>query len=174
VATREELERRLQSLESRIQVVEDIAAIQKLKARYGELTDQRYAGGRVKDQAELESLAAQIAELFTPNALWDGGSALGICRGRSQIYERFLKPTLNFSWHYFVKPQIQVEGDRATGRWDILAPCTTRDDEPCWMAGVEDDAYARVDGEWLHSAMKLRVVFMAPYARGWAERKAPR
>ena len=29
--------------------------------------------------------------------------------------------------------------------------------------------YERVDGTWLHSAMKLRVVFMAPHARGWAK-----
>lgn len=35
------------------------------------------------------------------------------------------------------------------------------------MAGVEDDAYVSVDGQWLHSRMKPEIVFMAPYERGW-------
>jgi hypothetical protein len=42
-----------------------------------------------------------------------------------------------------------------------------------WMAGYEDDEYERVDGVWLHSAMKLGVVFMAPHDRGWAPAKPP-
>jgi len=36
----------------------------------------------------------------------------------------------------------------------------------------EDDEYVRVDGRWLHSAMRLTVAFMAPHDRGWA--KPPR
>jgi hypothetical protein len=41
------------------------------------------------------------------------------------------------------------------------------------MAGYEDDEYVRVDGDWLHRSMKLSVVFMAPYERGWAKSSAP-
>ncbi len=67
-----------------------------------------------------------------------------------------------------MKPRIEVEGDSARGRWDILSPCTTRDGRPHWMAGVEDDEYAKVDGRWLHSRMQLRVVFLAPHDVGWA------
>jgi hypothetical protein len=78
------------------------------------------------------------------------------------------QPTLLFSWHYFVKPKIVVDGDQARGRWDLLAPCTTADGRPHWMAGVEDDEYRKVEGVWLHSAMKLRVVFLAPHETGWA------
>ena len=39
----EELEQRLETLESRLRVVEDIEAIRLLKARYGQLADRRYA-----------------------------------------------------------------------------------------------------------------------------------
>ena len=68
-----------------------------------------------------------------------------------------------------VKPHIEVEGDRAHGSWDILAPCTANDGTPMWMAGVEDDQYVRENGVWLHQSMKLRLIFMAPHARGWSK-----
>ena len=70
-----------------------------------------------------------------------------------------------------MKPQIQVDGNRATGSWDILAPCTTQKGEPHWMAGVEADEYRRVDGRWLHSRMSLEVIFMAPHATGWGPKR---
>ncbi|MEE9609276.1 MAG: nuclear transport factor 2 family protein [Myxococcota bacterium] len=168
MATHEQLEERVRVLESRLRAVEDIEAIKVLKARYGELVDARYDLKGPKGRSELEALAKQIADLFTADAVWDGGRALGVCKGRDEICERFLKPTLRFSWHYFVKPRIEVEGDSARGRWDILSPCTTRDGRPHWMAGVEDDEYAKVDGRWLHSRMKLSVVFLAPHDVGWA------
>jgi len=163
----------IRALEARVRALEDVEAIRRLKALYAELVDARYADGAVRDRAEVEKLADRIAALFTEDAVWDGGGALGVCRGRAAIRERMAAPTLHFSWHYFVKPRIEVEGDTARGRWDILAPCTTREDRPIWMAGVEDDGYARVDGCWLHTAMKLTVVFMAPHDRGWARRPAP-
>ena len=160
----------LRALEARLRVLEDMEAIRRLKAHYAELVDARYAEGRVADPGAVEKLAIRIGALFTEYAVWDGGTALGICRGREAIRERMANPTLRFSWHYFVKPRIEVQGDSATGRWDLLAPCTTVDDRPMWMAGVEDDVYARVGGEWLHASMKLRVVFMAPHDRGWVKK----
>jgi hypothetical protein len=77
------------------------------------------------------------------------------------------EPTLLFSWHYFLKPRIEVEGSSARARWDILSPCTTKDGRPHWMAGFEDDEYRKVDGRWLHQHMKLTVVFLSPHATGW-------
>ena len=165
-----ELEGRIELLERRLLAVEDVQAIQNLKARYGRLTDARYGREGVRPRSELEPLATDIASLFSEDAVWDAGKGLGTCRGREAIYERFLDPTLSFTWHYFVKPEIHVDGDRATGRWDILSPCTTTEGRAMWMAGVEDDSYVREGGVWLHASMKLRVVFMAPHDRGWARK----
>ena len=39
----QDLETRVALLETRLRITEDIAAIQQLKARYGEITDARYA-----------------------------------------------------------------------------------------------------------------------------------
>jgi len=168
----ERLELRIQALEARLRAVEDVQAIERLKARYGTLADQRYGRSGVVDREELEDIVNALVGLFTDDAEWDGGPALGVARGQDEIRQRFLEPTLVFSWHYFVKPQIRVHGDTAAATWDILAPCTTPDGEPHWMAGTEVDEYRRVDGTWLHSRMKLGVIFMAPHSRGWV--KGPR
>jgi hypothetical protein len=157
----------LRALEQRVRMLEDVLAIQRLKARYAELIDQRYHRGRAREGEELARVARQIADLFTEDAVWDGGPALGLCRGREAICERMREPTLLFSWHFFLKPQIQVDGDRASARWDLLAPCTTKDGRAHWLAGTEDDDYRRVDGRWLHRHMKLNVVFLAPHETGW-------
>ncbi len=161
------MEDRIRRLESRLQALEDAEAIRRLKAHYGELVDSRFDAQGMRPPEEVAPIADRIAALFTADAVWDG-AALGVSRGRAEIRERFLSSTLTFSWHYFVKPHVVVEGDRAIGRWDILAPCTMPGDRPFWMAGVEDDIYAREDGVWKHASMKLRVVFLSPYERGWA------
>jgi len=162
-----DLEARIQGLERRIAAVEDVQAIERLKARYAQLVDARYARGSVVEGARLAEIGRQIAELFTEDAVWDGGRALGVARGREEIAARMREPTLLFSWHYFLKPQIHVDGERASARWDILSPCTTRDGRPHWMAGYEDDDYRKTDGHWLHRSMKLTVVFLSPHATGW-------
>jgi hypothetical protein len=71
-----------------------------------------------------------------------------------------------------VKPDIEVDGDTARGSWDLFSPCTTTEGRAMWMTGVEHDEYVRLDGSWVHQSMKLDVVFMAPYERGWGARPA--
>jgi hypothetical protein len=168
MASNVDLEARVAALEARLLDAEAVLAIQDLKARYGALADARYAGGQVVEREALERIADLVVKLFTEDAVWDGGAGgLGTCEGRDAIRARFLDPTLLFSWHYFVKPRITVHDDEAEARWDILAPCTTKDGRPHWMAGVEDDRYRRVDGRWLHTRMKLTTVFMAPHDEAW-------
>lgn len=162
---------RIYALEARIAEAEAHQAITNLKSKYGMLADARYSRGGVKSLPELEALAERVASLFTEDGVWDGGSELGVCVGRDAIRERFERPTLKYSWHFFVKPDIRVEGFVAQGTWDVLALCTTRADQAMWMVGVEHDEYACVDGEWLHTRMKLDAKLMVPHAKGWAEQR---
>jgi predicted aconitase len=39
------------------------------------------------------------------------------------------------------------------------------------MAGFEDDEYVKIDGQWLHSFMKMTAVFFTPYDEGWIKKK---
>jgi ketosteroid isomerase-like protein len=168
MATLEELETRVRDLEARLRAAEDVQAITRMKARYGALADSRYTLKGVKPAEEVKRIAAEIAALFAEDAVWDGGPTMGVARGRNEIRKRFEEPTLEFSWHYFVQPEIQVEGDTASATWEILAPCTVKGSKAFWMAGAEDDTYRRESGVWLHTGMKLRSTFFAPFDKGWA------
>ncbi len=152
---------------ARLGVADAILAIQDLKARYGDLVDQRFSRGQVIDDVSLRAIADQAAGLFTEDGTWDGGPALGVVHGRSAIAERLASPTLVFSRHLFLSPRIAVDGDAATGRWDLLSPCTRPDGSHWWICGFEDDTYRRIDGVWLHQTMRLTTVFVAEAGNGW-------
>ena len=161
--TIEELADQVAALHRRVDRAESVQELQALKARYGELVDQRFSGGRLVDPATLHSVARATADLFT----LDGVPTLGRQVGREAIAARLAEPTLAFSRHLFVKPRIEVDGDRAWGRWDLLCPCRRADGSSWWMCGYEDDEYARVDGVWLHRSMTLTTVFISPAGTGW-------
>ncbi len=158
---------RMDRLERRLDRAESTLALHDLKARYGELVDARFARGVTVDPDHLAELAHRAASLFTEDGVWDGGPTLGVARGRDEIAVRLAAPTLVFSRHLFVKPRLEVDGDHATGRWDLLSPCTRPDGTSLWMAGYEDDVYARVDGVWLHRSMALTTLFVSPAGTGW-------
>ena len=163
----DELTQQVAELLVRVEATETVQAIQNLKARYAQLVDERYVRGKVAPEEKVAAVAEQIAALFTEDGVWDGGPALGVSSGRAEIAARMRAPTLLFSWHFFLKPRIEVDSDRARARWDILSPCTTKDEKPSWMVGFEDDEYRRVDGVWLHARMKLTTVFLAAHETGW-------
>lgn len=158
---------RFEALERRLAEVEAHCAILDLKSRYGSLADARYTRKGPKPQSEIDVVAEELADLFSEDAVWEGGGSLGRCVGKAAIQARFREPTLQYSWHFFVKPEVRVEGDRATGSWDVLAMITTLDGRAMWMVGVEHDEYARVDGRWLHTRMQLDSRLMAPHDKGW-------
>lgn len=155
------------TLRRRVEDVESILAIQSLKATYGELVDRRFSRGTVAPAPELDATLDDIASLFTEDAVWDGGPVLGMATGRAAIAGRLRNPTLVFSRHLFVKPRIRVDGDAASGRWDLLCPCKTPDGRSWWMCGVEDDEYLRDEGVWRHRALRLTTVFMSPAEEGF-------
>jgi hypothetical protein len=165
--TIEELAAEVSALRRRVEASEAVLEIQALKARYGDLVDQRFSAGEVVDDLTLDRVAGEVAALFTVDGTWDGGPGLGRAVGRAAIAARLARPTLTFSRHLFVKPRIRVAGDRAWARWDLLSPCRRDDGSSYWMCGYEDDEYLRVDGAWLHHAMKLTTVFMSPVGEGW-------
>jgi hypothetical protein len=163
----DELADRVGRLEQRLDRAESVLALHDLKARYGELVDARFTRGAPVAPDLLGDRARRAAALFTEDGVWDAGPALGVARGRDEIAARLAAPTLVFSRHLFVKPRLEVDGDRATGRWDLLSPCTRPDGTSLWMAGYEDDVYARVDGVWLHRSMTLTTLFISPAGTGW-------
>lgn len=168
VAMDDDVRRELDDLRRRVGVSEAVLAIQSLKARYGGLVDRRFSRGRVVGPDELDRLATEIADLFTPDGEWDGGPVLGTAVGREAIADRMRQPTLTFSRHLFLMPRVTVDGDRASARWDLLSPCRAADGTSYWMCGFEDDTYERSDdGTWRHRTMRMTTVFLSPTDPGW-------
>jgi hypothetical protein len=165
--TIEELADEMAALRRRVEVAESVLQIHELKAHYGELVDQRFSAGGLVDGARLRQVSAEAAGLFTVDGVWDGGPGLGRHVGRAAIAQRLAESTLTFSRHLFMKPRITVEGDRASGRWDLLSPCSRPDGSSWWMCGFEEDEYTRLDGVWLHASMVLTTVFLSRAEPGW-------
>jgi SnoaL-like protein len=165
--TIDELAAELATLRVRVDKSESTLAIHALKARYATLVDRRFAKGSLVDGQVLARIAGEIADLFTPDGIWDGGPGLGVATGRAEIVAQLERPTLTFSRHLFTNPVIDVQGDRASATWDLLCPCQRGDGASFLMSGSESDRYVCVDGVWRHASMSLTTYFMAPVSDGW-------
>lgn len=148
----------LEELALRIQVLEDIEAIKKLKARYCGAADGRSEDGFVG--------------CFSEDATWDGGN-FGRYEGREAIrgFFRSIPDALSFAVHYVMNPQIEVNGDRATGRWYLLEPCTMLEggEQAAWGSASYDEEYVKEGGEWKIAKLTLAPTFWTPFDQGWVK-----
>lgn len=150
----------LQAIEQQVQTLEDIEAIRKLKARYCLAVDVRDEEGFVS--------------LFTEDAVWDGGS-IGRYEGREAIrgFFRAIPQTLAFALHYVMNPIITVQGERATGTWYLLEPCTTvKDNQAVWGAARYEEEYVKVGGAWKFRRLQLLSSFWTPFDQGWVKKRS--
>ena len=82
----------LKALQKRIQVLEDIEAIKKLKADYAAVCDDKYN-------------PEKGIKLFTQDGIWNGGKDFGVHKGRKEIKKFFQGVAKNivFAVHFFQK-----------------------------------------------------------------------
>lgn len=147
----------IETLAKRIQILEDIESIKDLKALYAEICDDNYNPKR-------------MADLFTEDAIWDGGKHFGIYHGRDAIVKYFagISDKIVFARHYFVQPRLKVDGsDAASGRWYMWMVATFAGNKAVFFAGIEDEVYQKVNGKWLFKELKLHSDFITPYEEGW-------
>ncbi len=148
----------LAALEARISRMEDIEAIKQLKARYCEICDDDHNPD-------------EIVTLFTEDAIWEG-KGIGKAEGHAAIRALFksFQQAMSFTQHMVMNSIIDVQGDRATGRWYIILPSTFREGNHArWQGGRYKEDYVRVNGAW--KIKHLRVVeptMSADYETGWA------
>ena len=150
----------LEDLERRIQTLEDIEEVKRLKHRYCAACDDNFN-------------ADAIASLFTENAVWDGGD-FGKLEGREAIRSFFQKASQNmpFAIHMVLNPIIEVNGDTAKGTWYLFQSCTFADpDRAIWGSARYDDEYIRVDGRWMIRNIKVTSNFWTPFDQGWVKQR---
>ncbi len=150
----------LEQLQRRLQVLEDVEAIKKLKARYCAFCDDQYD-------------ADGIASLYTEDAVWDGGD-FGKHEGREAIRKFFqgASKIFPFAIHQVMNPIIEVEGDKAKGQWYLFQACTLAEgNQAMWLAARYEEEYVRSGGEWKFKHLKVSPSFFTPYGEGWAKKK---
>ena len=149
-------------LAARIARIEDIEAIKQLKARYCEICDDDHNPDH-------------ITTIFTEDGVWDGAD-MGKATGHAELHALFtvFQKSISYSQHNVMNPIIEIDGDRATGRWAFFGPFTHRATEKeggqaVWGATRYLEEYARVDGVW--KIKQLQIVgpsMSANYETGWA------
>ena len=145
------------SLEERVQRLEDIEAIKRLKIRYAELCDEGFP-------------ADELVALWTSDGVWDAGE-FGAFAGRDAMRAYWIETAsvTSFAHHYMVNHVVDLSpaGDEASGRCYLLGTAT-REGQAYWMAVRYVEQYRKVDGEWFFTEMKLLPSFMTPYEHSWA------
>ena len=151
------------SLELRLAVLEADREIQQLKATYAGLCDRGYPG-------------EDISQLFTEDAVWDGGVNFGLHVGRDAIRDYFNVVSGQIIWavHYMVGPSIHIadDGEHATGSWYLWQPCTqVLDGETIatWISGKYADSYERVNGTWLFSRVSITFDTIVDVRESWID-----
>jgi hypothetical protein len=158
----------LEDLAKRVQVLEDIEAIKRLKARYSAYCDNQYD-------------ADGIASLFTEDGVWDGGDVFGKSMGQEKIRKFFsgAAKLLPFALHYVMNPIIEVEGNKAKGTWYLFQACTFAEGNPAvakgnqavWGAAKYDEEYVKVGAEWKFKHLKVASHFWTPFDQGWVKKR---
>ena len=146
--------------QARIQRLEGVEEIRGLKAHYCDLCDAGYDPDA-------------LSNLFTEDAVWDGGS-LGEFIGRERIHRFFqhMPNAMSFAVHHITNSHVQVDdsGTRGKGRWYLLQAATTASsNQALWLSGQYSDEFTKVEGEWKFSRISISTRFVTPYKSGWAD-----
>ena len=145
-----------QTLEKRIQVLEDKEEILRLFLEYGRGLD-------AKDWKPY-------ADLFAENGTFISSAGVGKAQGRAEIRELFakvLKDVPGNAFHLFNNITIDVDGDRATARsfWTYVRP--GEDGFPQILQfGHYDDVLTREKGRWKFELREItRDMGYLPYTK---------
>jgi len=148
------------TLEERIGILEDIEEIKKLKARY------LYA----IDDGDWDS----VLDCFSEDAKVDYG-LWGRYEGRMEI-EKFFKELFppHYSLHHHVThdPLIEIDGDKARGRWNLDEAATiAKGSKAIWISGRYDDEYVKESKGWKYKSISVKFFYVTPYEEGWGKRR---
>jgi hypothetical protein len=137
-------------LQRELRRLDDIEAIRLLKYAYCRFND-----GGWPDQGP--SHMGPTADLFVEDGVWDGRPVAPRSEGRGAIRQmiadyRSLAP---FAIHNVFNPEIEIDGDAATGRWKALIVSTLGDGRSALGFGEYRDEYVRTPGGWRFKSLRF-------------------
>jgi hypothetical protein len=146
------------SIEARLRRLEDIEAIQTLKARYCRYSDRGYDGAG--DDPD------EVAELFVADGEWQSGAQ--VVRGQHAIRTLFIdvRHRLPLGVHIVSVPEIVVEEDRAKATWYATIPVLDENRDTSWVIGLYADELVRTEAGWRFARMCFTTILRIPSSHG--------
>jgi len=149
-------------LEQRIIRLEDLEAIKQLKARYCEICDDDHNPDR-------------ITTVFAEEGVWEG-RGIGKAQGHAEIRELFVgfQKMMSFSQHMVVNPVIEIDGERAHGRWVFFGLFTFYEGHQAkWQSARYHEDYVKIERSWKIQHLRVKGPGVsADYELGWAPKLA--
>lgn len=147
----------MMDIDQRLQVLEDIEQIKKLKARYCQACDDDHNPDR-------------LGPLFATDAVWEA-SSVGRAEGREAIQQLLgdigRSGTIRNSAHNAMNPVIEVEGDEAKGDWRLIMLYTgvypNGELHYSRIIGWYTETYRRIEQRWHIQSLYCEVEEAAPY-----------
>jgi hypothetical protein len=144
----------------KLQWLFDVENIKQLKHRYCAYCDEGYDPDG-------------ICSLFIEDGVWDGG-LFGRHAGHAEIHAFFsgASKLISFANHYVSNPIIEVDGDAATGRWDLWQPMVSEPETTaCWLMAKYKEQYVKIDDRWLFKNLEVHALALSPYDQGFAKQR---
>ena len=129
---------------------------------------------RVADELEIRNLVAKLAQLadegdldeyiqlFSEDAVWDGGAALGTMKGREEILNAAKERRATgrsgpgtFTRHVVTTSTVEVHDDQASGRAVFHYYMKTDEVPALTLLGVYEDQFVRSEGGWRMALRKI-------------------
>jgi SnoaL-like domain len=150
----------IDALVKRLQNLEDIMEISRLKAAYCEAVD----GGWDRRTHNGEA----VASLFVEDGVWDAGRIGGRGEGRQGIIDIINSfQRMPFALHRVTNPDIRINGDEATGKWHIIAYLSQPDGTPVMFMGTYRDKFVRTPQGWKFKQLGGKAAYFTSLREGW-------
>lgn len=150
---------RLRVLEQAVRRLTDLEEIRGLAAEYQRLCDGGWDGPSHADPDALAAMFTADAEYALPDQ--------PVCRGTAQIRALFERLQRAIPWiiHFATNPELQVDGDRASGAIKGAA-CFRRNGSRHLTFGTYVGEFVRTDAGWRFSSWRF-VRAQPPDQRPW-------
>jgi SnoaL-like domain len=170
------------TIEERLQNLEDVEAIKRLRSLYALFWDAGF-----KSDDDPSANASQLAELFTEGALWAHVDGSYSVEGRTAIRdftERILRSHgedekgqsrqfTGIALHILGNDVIDVNGDTATARWNGLVGGSVADRELAYWMGLHyEGRFVRTEQGWKYDQLLFDIAFTTKFdGPGWVKEK---
>ena len=158
----------MNDLKERLQQLEDLEAIRRLKHYYYSNCIDRTLGGE-------KSAIEETISRFTDDIVADF-TGFPLAEGREQVvdfYVRAVPLILSYSQHYVFNEVIDITGDSAKGLWYLNCPVMFTEasplgrETPGLIAGRYEEEYVKEDGVWKWRRIVALLDVMGPTEELW-------